>query len=116
MTDLGLSDPVDAAEALLDPVRVPGQVVVDHQVRAALQVDPLARRVVGEQEPHRRVVVEGGDRGAPPVARNAAVDHRHALRLARAGTDPVREILERVARLGEDDDLPPYIPGRGRAP
>ena len=35
VADLGLADAVDAAEALLDPVGVPGQVVVDHQVARA---------------------------------------------------------------------------------
>ena len=41
--DLALADAVDPAEALLDPVRVPRQVVVDHQVRD-LEVQALARR------------------------------------------------------------------------
>ena len=36
-----LADPVDPAHALLQPNRVPRQVVVDHQV-AELEVDPLA--------------------------------------------------------------------------
>ena len=49
VADLGLADAVDAAEALLDAVRVPGQVVVDHQV-GALEVDALARRVGGDQD------------------------------------------------------------------
>ena len=31
MTLLGLTDPVDTSEALLKAVRVPGEVVVDHQ-------------------------------------------------------------------------------------
>ena len=38
MADLRLADAVDAAEALFQPVRVPGQVVVDHQV-GALQMN-----------------------------------------------------------------------------
>ena len=50
VADLGLADAVDAAEALLEPVRVPGQVVVHHQV-GALQVDALARGVGGERAP-----------------------------------------------------------------
>ena len=50
VADLGLADAVDAAEPLLDPVRVPRQVVVDHQVRA-LQVQALARGVGGDQHP-----------------------------------------------------------------
>ena len=46
VTDLGLADAVDAAEALFEPVRVPRQVVVDHQVRAALKVHAFAGGVV----------------------------------------------------------------------
>ena len=49
VADLGLADAVDAAEALLEPVRVPGQVVVDHQV-GALEVDALAGGVGGDQD------------------------------------------------------------------
>ena len=44
-----LADAVDAPEPLLDPVRVPRQVVVDHQVRG-LEVQALAGRVGGEQD------------------------------------------------------------------
>src|ERR1035437_1392816 len=46
--DLGLADAVDAPEALLDAVRVPGQVVVDHEM-SALEVDPFAGGVGREQ-------------------------------------------------------------------
>ena len=34
VADFGLADAIDAAEALLDPVGIPGQVVIDHQVGA----------------------------------------------------------------------------------
>ena len=47
--DLFLADAVDAAEALLDPVRVPRQVVVDHQM-CGLEVQALAGCVGGEQD------------------------------------------------------------------
>ena len=57
MADLGLADPVDTAEALLQAVGVPGQVVVDHQV-GALQVDAFAGGVGGQQHLHLRVVPE----------------------------------------------------------
>ena len=57
VADLGLADAVDAAEALLEAVRVPGQVVVDHQV-GALEVDALAGGVGGEQHLHLGVVRE----------------------------------------------------------
>ena len=41
VADLGLTDTVDAAEALLQPVGIPWQVVVDHEV-GALEVDAFA--------------------------------------------------------------------------
>ncbi len=58
VADLGLADAVDAPEALLDAVGVPGQVVVDHQV-GALEVDALARGVGGEQHLDLGIVPEG---------------------------------------------------------
>ena len=111
MADLGLPDTVDAPEALFQPVGVPRQVVVHHQMRAALQVHPFPRRVVGDQETDRRIVVEGGDRGPSPISRNPAVDHRDRAGLSRAVPDAAREIFERVAGLGEDHEL---APGAGR--
>ena len=57
VADLGLADAVDAAEALLEAVGVPRQVVVDHQV-GALEVDALARGVGGEQHLHVGIVLE----------------------------------------------------------
>ena len=52
MADFRLANTVNASEALLQPVRIPGQVVIDHQVRS-LQVDTLARRVRCHQ--HQRL-------------------------------------------------------------
>ena len=112
MTHLGLADAVDAAEALLQPVRVPGQVVVDHQVRAALKVHALTGGVVGDQEPHLRVVVEGGDGGAAPVARDAAMDDCDAFVLASTAADAGGEILQCIAGLGEDYQLATHVVGR----
>ena len=68
---------VDAAHALLQPHRVPGDVVVDHQP-AELEVDALARRLGGDQ--HLAVLLElplGIDARAGRVAvadLHAAVD------------------------------------------
>ena len=55
-----LADPVDAADALLDRHRVPGNVEVDQRV-AELQVAPLAAGFGAQQ--HRDVVAERVDRG-----------------------------------------------------
>lgn len=54
MADLGLSDTMDTPEALLDAVGIPGEIVINHQVRT-LEVDPLPCR--------RRWRAEYGHRG-----------------------------------------------------
>ena len=72
VADLRLADAVDAAEALLQSVRVPGQVVVDHQV-GALQVDAFAGGVGGQQHLHLRVVPERFLRRQAVLAADAAV-------------------------------------------
>ena len=104
VADLGLADAVDAAEPLLEAVGVPGQVVVDHQV-GALEVDALARGVGGEQHLHVRVVPERLLRLQPLLAAHAAVDHDHGLLAAEQGRDAACEVVQRVAVLGEDDEL-----------
>ena len=83
VADLGLADAVDAAEALLEAVGVPRQVVVDHQV-GALEVDALAGGVGGEQHLHLGVVLERLLRLQPLLAAHAAVDHDHRLLCGRA--------------------------------
>ena len=90
---------MDAAHALLQPVGIPGDVVVDHQV-AELEVDALARGLGGHHhlglvlehplgvdalfQPHP--TVDGAD-GVPPLA------------------DAPLQVRERVAGLGEDENL-----------
>ena len=49
-----LADPVNSPEALLNAVRVPRQVVVDHHV-GDLQIDALAGGIGGHQHRHRRI-------------------------------------------------------------
>ncbi len=63
MTHLRLADPVYATEALLQPVRVPWQVVVDHQVGAALQIDALSSGIVCNEDAHVWIIVEGHNVG-----------------------------------------------------
>ena len=112
VADLGLADAVDAPEALLQAVRVPGQVVVDHQV-GALEVDAFAGRIVRDHHRDLRVVHERLHHLAPVRAPDPAVDHDHRLVPAEAGPDPAREVFEGVARLGEDDELSPPPVGAG---
>jgi hypothetical protein len=103
---LGLSDTMNAPEALLDFVGVPREIVVDHQVGAPLEVHPLASGIVRDQESDRRVRVEGAmaarlaSRASPPYRNNRT-------RLARSRADLRNEVVESVLGLGEDHDLAP---------
>ena len=104
MADLGLPDPVDASEALLDPVGVPGEVVVDHEV-CALQVEPFPRRV-GRYENSGLGILGEPLLGDPPLlAGVSAVDRYHDLRTAEISDDPIDQVVEGVPVLREDDDL-----------
>ena len=88
--DLALADAVNPAEALLDPVRVPRKVVVDHQV-GDLEVDALPGGVGGEQDLDVRVVGEFlGDLPALGAA-HAAVDRLDRLGPAEQRPDPARD-------------------------
>ena len=104
VADLGLADPVDAAEPLLDPVRVPRQVVVDHQV-GALQVQALAGGVGGDQHPGVDVLGEQLRDLAAFLAPDPAVDGDHGVGAAEQVADAFGQVLQGVPVLGEDDDL-----------
>ena len=58
MAHLRLPDAVNTPEALLKAVGVPGQIVVDHQVRA-LQIDTLASRIGRQQDLYLFILREG---------------------------------------------------------
>ena len=98
VADLGLADAVDAAEALLDPVRVPGQVVVDEQVRA-LQVDAFACGVGRDEDVDVGLLAERLLRLAAQLAVQPAVDLDDRLGSAEQRADAVGEVVERVAVL-----------------
>ena len=104
VADFGLADAVDTAEALLQAVRIPGQVVVDHQV-GALQVDAFAGGVGGDEDFDFLVVRECLLGLAPFLAADAAVNDDDGLGPSDECPDPLGEIIQRVAMLGEDDEL-----------
>ena len=89
---------------MLEPVGVPGQVVVHHEVRA-LEVDALPRRIGRDQDLHFGVVLEGLLDLQALFAPDAAVDHRHSFRATKDRLNPALEVVERVLVLGEDDQL-----------
>ena len=110
MAGLFLADAVDAAEALLDPVRVPRQVVVDHQV-GDLQVDALAGGVGGDEHLDGRVDAEPVLDLAAVVTLDATVDRDDRFGSTEFGGDPLGDVGERVFVLGEHDQLARALTG-----
>lgn len=99
-----LTDAVNAAKALLDPVRVPGEVIVDHQM-GALQVDPLPCRVRGNENLHFRVMFEGLLGFHAILAAHTAMDDNHGLLAPEQRRDAGFEVTQRIAMLREDNKL-----------
>ena len=110
VADFGLADAVDAAKTLFDAVRVPGQVVVDHQV-GVLQVDAFAGRIRSNQDEHGGVVAEFFLYFAAFVAVGAARDGAHAFRTAEQVGDACGEVVQGVFVFGKDDEFAPLPVG-----
>ena len=58
VADLGLADAVNTSEPLFQAVRVPGQIVVHHQV-PTLEVDAFAGRIGGDEDFDLFILGEG---------------------------------------------------------
>ena len=104
VTDLLLADAVDATEPLLQSVRVPRQVVVDHQV-GPLQVDALAGGIGRDQDLDLGLVLESLLGAASHFATHAPGDGDHRFVLAKQGSELGAEVVQGVLVLGEDDQL-----------
>lgn len=90
--NLGLTDPVNPAKTLLQTIRIPGEVVVDHQV-GALEVDPFTGGVGGNEDLHVLVVSERF-LGLPSLlAADPAVDGDEGLGPADEGSNPFRQVV-----------------------
>jgi hypothetical protein len=100
---------VDAAKTLLNPVRVPREITIDHQV-GALKVDPLARGVCGNEHLHLWIMSEGPLRLHAILASHAAVDNYHSFfAAAKQPGDTHLQVAQRVAMLSEDNK---FLAGR----
>ena len=95
---------MDAAESLLDAVRVPRQVVVDHQV-GALEVHAFSGGVGGDQDLDDWVIAECVLHPAAILAADPSVDGHDGLWPTHECLDLGFEVVQRVPVLGEDDDL-----------
>ena len=104
VTNLRLTDTVNAAKPLLDSVGIPWQIVIDHQVRA-LQVDALARRIGSDEHPHLGILAKRLLSGTPRIPVHAAFDGQNDTLVTEQRRDLLRKILQGVFMLGEDDEL-----------
>ena len=103
-----LAVPVDAAVALLQAVRVPGDLEVDHAGAVVLEVDALGGGVGGQQDADGTPLGVGLERRLDPlpVLRVHAAVHRHqpvAAGEPLGGEDALQPVLGGPV-LGEDDD------------
>jgi hypothetical protein len=99
-----LADAVDATESLLNAIRIPWQVVVDHQVRA-LQIDAFARGIGSYQNLHFFAVGKTLLSVLAVLAAHASVNVHHSFRLAQEPADSLGEVAQGVAMFREDNEL-----------
>src|SRR5947209_20523602 len=92
---LRLADAMDAPEALLQAVRIPGQVIVDHQV-SALQVDTLARGIRCHQHLHEFLLSKGSLRLRPLLSAYPAMNRDHSFISSEHGAYALRQVVERI--------------------
>ena len=104
MADLRLTDTVDTTETLLQSVRIPRQVVVDHQV-GTLQIDTFTGSVSGDQDADFLILTETLLNLPALIPEHAAVDRDHGIFAAKKSTNLISEVAQGVAVLGEDDEL-----------
>src|SRR6266508_5340837 len=82
MAAFGLTDTVDAPEALFDAVGIPGKVVIHHEMRAAMEVDAFAGSVGSNQNQNFGVLLECFLNLTTTFARCLAVDGDDVIRVA----------------------------------
>src|ERR1700693_3404285 len=107
MANLSLADAVDAAEALFESIRIPWQIVIDHQMGAALKIPPPPCGVVRDHYANDRIRIERSDGRASSFASNATMNYNNRCRLPYPCCDLLLQIFQSIFRLSEDDDLPP---------
>src|SRR5437868_646743 len=92
MANFGLADSMNAAEALFEPVRIPRQIIIDHEMCPPLKVHTFAGGVVRDHHANHWIRIERSDGRASGFASNAAMKHNNRCRLP----DPRRNLLLQI--------------------
>src|SRR5690242_2861763 len=79
---LGLANTMDAAKPLLDAIGIPRQVVIDHKMRAAVQVNAFAGSIGRDQNQNFGVLFERFLNLATALARSLTVDGDNVIWVA----------------------------------
>ena len=110
MADLSLTDTMNPSKPLLQPVGIPWQVIVDHQMRS-LQVDTFTCGVGGNENADILVLLEPFLYLAPFVPEQPAVNGNHRILTAQQGCDFVLKVAEGIPVFRKDDQLFPFTFG-----
>ena len=102
--DLCLFDAVDATKALFETIRIPRDVIVDHQM-GALQVDTFAGCIGSKEHLHVCGKQERVLCGFALFAADASVNNDDRVVTAKQRRDALSEVVKGVFVLGKDDDF-----------
>ena len=100
MADLALANAVNTPKPLFNSIRIPRQIVIQHQMRSTVQVDALARRIRRHQHQHLRIVLKGLLDLTPPLAGSPTVNGNHRVRVAQSVGQLIHKHL--AANLGAE--------------
>ncbi len=104
MTDLGLTNAMNASEALLKSIGIPRQIVIDHEMRT-LQIDALARSIGCDEYPHVLVLRKAMLSRPAVITGHSAANHHNRIWVTQQNADFLLEIKQRVLMLRKDDEL-----------
>src|SRR5690242_6558013 len=102
MAYLRLAYAVDSSETLLQPIGIPREVIIHHQVRTALKVHAFASGIICDHYSNHWIGIESCDGRAPRFAGNTSVNDYDGCRIAHASSYFLLQILKRISRLSKD--------------
>ena len=102
MADLCLSNTMNTTKTLLQPIGVPWQVIVYHQMRP-LKVDAFTGSIRGNQNANAHILLEKLFRLSPFITEHSAVNGHNSLIVPKQRPDFSSKIIQCVLVLCEDD-------------
>src|SRR5277367_6319366 len=103
MADICLADTVDASKSLFEPIWIPRQVIIHHQVRS-LEINTFARRVRGNQYLSVYVLFEPLLSFPPLLTPHRTVNLDNRFVSAKL-LQSVSQVIQSVAMLCKNDQL-----------